>query len=129
MTDEVFKYGTGERGRWVYNRQTGEWVKNAKPKPRPSVHAVHTDERDAFINHVDGKVYTSMSKYRRALKEQGYVERGNDRPEQFQLPTEEERYREIRDDVLEAKRQVEWGVAESTSEERELWEKEAKGWN
>lgn len=44
---------------------------------RPN-YGVIQDTMDAVLNHADGKIYDSKSAYRRALKEQGYIEVGNE---------------------------------------------------
>ena len=41
-----------------------------------------SDTQAAFKSMADGKMYDSKSQYRRSLREQGYVEMGNDLPQQ-----------------------------------------------
>lgn len=84
------------------------------------------DEREAFENPVTGEMETSMRGYRQKLKNLGYFEKGNDRMH-YELPSREERMAEIREDVEEAKRQIKYGVAESSELEREIWRLQNEG--
>lgn len=109
------------RGTWVMI--DGELV------PKPNVKKkvvdapfVRKDEVDPFMNHATGKIETSMSTYRRNLKDAGYFEKGNDRMK-YEAPTREERMAEVRECVEESKRQIKWGMAPMTDRERERWNK------
>lgn len=117
---------TGERGRWIF--RDGQLVPHAKQKSVNVAPYVHKDEVDAFENPVTGEMETSMSTYRRKLKEHGYFEKGNDRMS-FKPPSKEEKFLEIREAALEAERQIKYGMAKSTSEEREIWEKQQRDMN
>lgn len=114
---------SGVRGKWVF--RDGKLVPYDKPRYVNKSAYVHKDEVDAFENPVTGQMETSMSTYRRSLKEHGYFEKGNDRMK-FELPDREEKFLEIREAALEAERQIKYGMAPSTSEERELWEQESR---
>jgi hypothetical protein len=112
------------RGKWVW--RDGQMVRKEKAK-KLVVNApyVHKDEVDAFENPVTGEMETSMSTYRRKLKEAGYFEKGNDRM-QYEAPSFDERYEKNMEAAAEARRQIEWGMAPSTSEEREIWEQQKR---
>lgn len=114
-------HGTGERGSWVY--RDGKLVPNDKKQKVVKAPFVWKDEVDAFENPVTGQMETSMSTYRRRLKEHGYFEKGNDRMS-FKLPSRKERFEEIREVAQEAERQIKYGMAKSTDEERYRWEVE-----
>lgn len=117
MTDKI------TRGKWVF--RDGKFIPfNDKPK-QVDAPFVKVDEVAPFINHVRNTVETSMSTYRKHLKEDGYFEKGNDRMH-YELPSREKRAAEIREAAMEAERQVKWGMGKSTSEERELWEQEQR---
>ena len=111
------------RGRWVY--KDGALVPKARKTTSVNAPWVKVDEVDAFENPVTGEMETSMSTYRRKLKEQGYFEKGNERLK-FELPNKEEKFLEIREAALEAARQIKYGMAKSTTDEREIWEKQQR---
>lgn len=119
---EITKYGTGERGTWVY-REGGLVPLERASNVDPVAPYIQTDERDPFENPVTGDIETSMSTYRKKLKERGYFEKGNDRMK-FELPSRKARMAEVREATLEAERQIKWGMAKSTPEEREKWEQQ-----
>lgn len=113
----------GIRGRWKYVE--GELVPFDTQSTVIAAPFIRKDEVDAFENPVTGEMETSMSTYRRKLKEAGYFEKGNDRMK-YTLPSRDERYAEIREATLEAERQIKWGMAKSTTDEREIWDKETR---
>lgn len=116
----------GERGSWVYDKATGKLRKlPERPKPGPRIY-VQQDTRDAFESPITGEMFDSMSAYRRHLREHGYFEKGGERakrPEGFDLKVDED---EVYEDVQLAAQQIKWGMAPSTSDEREIWEKEER---
>lgn len=61
----------------------GKWVDAAMlpRRQRPNGPMLIMDSTDAFKSMADGVYYESKSAYRRSLKDRGYVELGNDRPE------------------------------------------------
>lgn len=122
MSEEIPKYGNGIRGSWVFRdgKLIPREIAGVKQVEAPYV---WKDEVDAFENPVTGEMETSMSTYRRKLKEMGYFEKGTDRMK-YQLPSFNERYADVRESALEAERQIKWGMAKSTSEEREKWERQ-----
>lgn len=111
------------RGLWKYI--DGKLIPCERNKPVVYAPFVWKDEVDAFENPVTGEMETSMSTYRRKLKEAGYFEKGNDRMK-YTLPSRKERFEEIREATLEAERQIKWGMAKSTTDEREIWESETR---
>lgn len=117
-----FEESEGVRGKWIY--RDGKLVPFEEKKIRRAYHfgGLTIDE---FENPVTGEIEDSLPKYERKLKERGYFVKGNDRLK-FELPKREERFREIREATLEAERQIKYGMAPSTSEERELWEKQQR---
>lgn len=67
------------RRRYIWAR--GEWVDvtGYRPPPRKTPYIVR-DSMDALLNHANGQMYDSKSAFRRATKEAGYEEVGNDAP-------------------------------------------------
>lgn len=62
-----------------FNFETKEWLPVVREdKPRPNAPTVHQDEMEPMQSMADCKFYTSKSAYRRSLKEQGFIEVGND---------------------------------------------------
>ncbi len=71
--------------RSCWDKHAREWVPADEyyaRRRRPAGPQVITDTIDGFQSQADGKMYDSKSAYRRTLREQGYVEVGNER-----LPT------------------------------------------
>lgn len=117
------KEPSGERGTWAY--RDGQLVPVKEKKKAVSAPYVWKDEVEPFENPVTGEMETSMSTYRRKLKEAGYFEKGNDRMS-YQPPSREERMKDVSEAAQEARRQIKYGMAKSTSEEREQWERESR---
>ncbi len=111
-----------QRGCWLWD--SGTFIPYMRKRKDVNAPVVFKDEVDPFRNHATGQVETSMSTYRKHLKQAGFFEKGNDRIPQKKLPTRQERFEEIREQAKEAKRQAEWGMAKSTSDQRELWKQE-----
>lgn len=118
--------GTGERGKWVW--RDGKFVDISQVKPKQvEAPAVRKDEVDMFWNHVRDCPETSMSTYRRHLKEDGFEEKPPGFRDEYKKPTRQQRMDEIREDVEEAKRQIKYGVAKSSGVERQVWELQNQG--
>lgn len=56
-----------------YKAKEEEYRQSRRPN-----YGIIQDTMDPILNHADGKMYDSKSQYRRALKEQGYIEVGNE---------------------------------------------------
>ena len=67
------------RRRFVWFPDSGVTEVPADYAPEPRQHIIR-DHIDGFVSQADGREYDSKSQYRRALKAQGFVEMGNDRP-------------------------------------------------
>ena len=65
------------KGHYRYDPETNTWVSLIKEPAKPIV-AVHQDEMEPMQSMADCKYYTSKSKYRQSIKEQGFIEVGND---------------------------------------------------
>lgn len=119
-----------QRGCWVWRE--GVFIPFFKRRVVVNAPYVKRDEVDAFENPITGKMETSMSEYRKWQKREGYFEKGNDhfgRPERMKgvrRKSYEERFLEVRETVMEEARKGRYGVAESTSGERQLWEMEQR---
>lgn len=85
------------RRRFVWH--AGEWVDvtDWKRPPRKTPYIVR-DGMDALLNHANGQVYDSKSAFRRATRDAGCVEVGNDAP----LTLAPRDYRPAVQDVAEA---------------------------
>lgn len=62
--------------------RNGDWLEIPQDytPPRRKGPYIISDTQEAFKSMADGKMYESKSEYRRSLREQGYVEMGNDLP-------------------------------------------------
>lgn len=68
-----------ERGRkYTWSAERGLHEINTETKREVEAPAVKVDEMAPMISHADCKIYTSKSAYRRSLREQGFIEVGND---------------------------------------------------
>ena len=65
-----------------------------------------------YKSMVDGSMITSRSQHRAHLRQHGKQELGNEMPE-LTAPRHEPDRGEIRNDIREARRQIEWGEAPS----------------
>lgn len=110
------------RGRWVWTKDRG-LVAKAEYRP-PRLHYVQQDTRDPFVSHVNGKTFDSMSAYKRHLKQEGYEIKGGERLPPVPGSDLKANSEDIRADTERAAQLIKWGMAPSTSEERELWEQE-----
>ena len=64
-----------ERGKFRWDGE--KLVPFEKEKPRETVNII-TDECEPFQSMADCKIYTSKALYRQSLREQGFIEVGND---------------------------------------------------
>lgn len=89
------------RGRFRYCTERGKWVPIEKPKVLAvDAPAVHTDEiPGGMLSHVDCKIYTSKSAYRRSLKELGYIEVGHEKIVPKKREPSEEYRAQLREDL------------------------------
>ncbi len=103
MSDEI-KGGTGERGLFYWNPETKK-MERVPYRPRKVVNAPYVI-RDEIIggiqSQVTGRIYDSKSNLRREYKAMGVIEKGNDRMPRSKPPSQEEIYRDIREDVEKA---------------------------
>lgn len=86
-------------------RHNGQWVPASQFARPPSVFpAIVRDQMDALTHMGNGKTYDSKSQFRRATKELGLVEIGNDniQPRKSELPP-------VRESVAEAIQMLEQG--------------------
>lgn len=123
---EITENGTGERGKWIWRDGKFIDIEGVKAK-EVNAPFVWRDEVDPFWNHVRDCPESSMSTYKRHLKEDGYEIKPEGYRDEYKLPSRAQRQDEIRKDVEEAKRQIKYGVAESSSVERQVWELQSKG--
>lgn len=89
-----------------YNSETGAWEEFDPKTQRKVVEAptVHQDEMEPMQSMADCKFYTSKSRYRQSLREQGFIEVGNN-DEGFKdvNPFETREYREqLKEDMTRA---------------------------
>ncbi len=119
---------TGIRGSFIYDRETKTFKPIEKKKGHiTSVAAVYGDEIVGGIESmVDGKTYYSKSKLRRSYKEQGYIEKGNDRLPIPKQETDEERLADIRADAEKAFYDIKYGRVPLTEKEKHEWNEEQR---
>jgi hypothetical protein len=119
---EIGDHGKGRRGVFFWNKETGEFE---LVPPKPSICAVPapfviSDEIIGGIESmVDGKIYDSKSALRRSYKEQGYIEKGNDRVPRAKAQSLEELEREIREDAEKAYYDLKYNRVEISEWQRE----------
>ena len=112
----------GVRGKWAC--RDGRMVSISEHEAIKPFY-INGKKLDDFENPITGQIEDNIPSYERRLKEKGYFVKGNDRL-QYKLPSFDERYMEIRKAAQEAERQIKWGMAKSTSEEREVWERQTR---
>lgn len=117
---ERSRKGLMNRGRFKWDAEKGCLVPVEKPA-RVESHAVHTDEMEPMQSMADCKFYTSKSAYRRSLKEQGFIEVGNDvdgfKPKNvFETP---EYMEQLREDMTRSYYEVRDGMAPLSELDRE----------
>jgi hypothetical protein len=124
---EIGKHGKGRRGIFFWNKETGEFE---LAPPKPSITAVPAPFviRDEIIggieSMVDGKIYDSKSRLRRSYKENGVIEKGDDRVARQRQQTREELEKEIRDDAEKAFYDLKYDRVEISEWQREQNNKE-----
>lgn len=68
-----------ERGKkYTWSPERGLHECNSETKREIEAPAVIADEMEPMLSHADCKLYTSKSAYRQSLREQGFIEIGND---------------------------------------------------
>lgn len=115
-----------------YNRKTGrvDWFE--VDQVTKEIHYVQGDEIPPTISHAtdEGKVFTSWSKLQQHYKEHGYECTGG--AHLTGRGVADWKYKanvnELRADILEAKRQLEWGMAPLTEREKELCQREERSY-
>jgi hypothetical protein len=118
----------GFRGRLRYDRDLGKVVPvTEKEKKVVNAPVVIVDEVEPFMSHADGQMYTSKRKYRRSLREQGYIEVGTEKIKPWQRPEVDRD--EIREDVKEAERLIKYGMAPLSERDKEKLKREEEAWN
>lgn len=118
---EISKEGTGERGRFIWDEENHKYVREL-PKKTVEVNAPYVI-RDEIVggieSWVDGKIYDSKSRLRKSYKENGVIEKGNDRIPWRRHQTDEERYKDIREDVTKAYYDIKYDRVPLTELEKE----------
>ncbi len=68
-----------QRGKkYSWSQERGLFEVNSEKKEEVAAPTVHADEMEPMQSMADCKFYTSKSAYRRSLREQGFIEVGND---------------------------------------------------
>ena len=114
--------GRGRRGKFFWNKETNSFdvVPPKKSITEVAAPAVLRDEIVGGIESmVDGRVYDSKSALRRSYKEQGYIEKGDDRVQRAKPQTQEELAKEIRDDAEKAFYDLKYDRVEISEWQRE----------
>lgn len=63
--------------KYTWSEERGLYEVGTEAKREVEAPATHTDEMEPMLSHADCKTYTSKSAYRRSLREQGFIEVGN----------------------------------------------------
>ncbi len=120
--------GTGERGLFIYNRETKKLEKVHK-EPKKVVNAPYV-LRDEIIGGIEsmvtGKIHDSKSSLRREYKAHGMIEKGNDRAPRPKPRNPEEVYREIREDTEKAYYDLKYDRVPLTEKEKHQCEMEIR---
>lgn len=123
--------GTGERGVFVYNKETRQVERFEKKAKYVEVYAP-TVIKDEIIGGIEspltGEKYYSRSQLMKHYKENGYEVTGGDHlthrmPDPFKAD-----YNEIREDVERALNDIRWGNVPISEHERQLILDEERQW-
>lgn len=124
MSEDIPEYGTGVRGTFYHNPETGRFDIYEPPKARTGHHAyITTDEIPPTVSPVDGKtVFTSKKRLFEHYKEHGYeCTYGEIHKE---APRYEPNEAEMREDLERIENQLRWGEIPFSEEEREQCRRE-----
>lgn len=121
---EIDRFGSGDRGVWVFDPQQKKLVPKERYKPQKVVHAVLQDTLpEPIVSHAtpEGRKFDSKSAYRRHLQENGFVERGEAPVEKISDYRERELQEEKdrREDIEKSYFDIKYGRVEFTEEEKE----------
>lgn len=106
------------RGKWTYDTEKKCLVEVQAERPRHT-HFVITDEIPGGMQSmVNGQWFTSKSEYRRHLKRNGYIEKGNDTECRYEEDTEAID-RQLQEDAEAAWYAVRDGMADLSELDRE----------
>ena len=119
MGQDEIGNGTGERGKFVFNRETQKLEPLAVERKVVNAPFVLRDEIiEGVESMVTGKVHYSKSSLRREYKAHGMIEKGNDRCPKPKPPSEEEVYRDIRADTEKAYYDIKYDRIPLTEKEK-----------
>lgn len=125
--EEIDDYVSKTRGTWIWDAKLQKNVR-LKRKPRKQVNApyVITDEIDAIESMATEKreIFTSKRKLRQHYKQHGFIDTGGEQPKPPKPKTEDERFREIRDQVEKDYYDLKYDRVPQTEKERELCKQE-----
>lgn len=129
---EITDFGTGERGKWFFNKEGKLETKPPKPKPKP-LHAVFDDTRLDPIECMCGcdKFYDSMTQYKRHLKEggweiTGHIPRGPETKRATDRLNELVNRETMNEDWEKAEQMIQWGMMPRTNDERQELDKQRR---
>lgn len=127
MSSDIPSCGDGKRGRWIFDKQQGRLVQvKEAPKIKAEAPFVQTDEVPEIESMVDGSKFTSKARYRRHLKDHGYIERGNEAPQKPKYVRSTRQ--EIRETAEKAYMDVKYGRVKLSDEEKERCLREEREW-
>lgn len=123
--------GTGERGTFVYNKETGQ-VERFEKKAKYVAVSAPTIIKDEIIGGIEspltGEKYYSRSQLMKHYKENGYEVTGGDHFTFKQPEIPKADYNEIREDVEKALNDIRWGNVPISERERQLIMEEERQW-
>jgi hypothetical protein len=123
---EDLKDATGERGLFYWNRET-KMLERKPIQKKQEVNAPYV-LRDEILGGIEsmvtGRTHYSKSTLRREYKAHGMIEKGNDRAAKPKGMTEEERYKDIREDTEKAYYDLKYDRVPLTEREKHQCEME-----
>lgn len=115
---EITDHGTGEKGRFYYNKTTGTFERTPEKKSYKAIHTVIEDSMAPHISDVDGEtVFTSKSAYKKHVEANGFRITGKVPEVKAKEPYKSD-YNELRRDAERAINENKWGSAPLTEKER-----------
>ncbi len=124
--------GTGERGIFVYNKETQQmerFVKKSRSHDNASATIIRDEMLDGVESPLTGEKYYSRSALLKHYKENGYRVTGGDHFTHKLPEVPKANYDEIREDVEKALNDIRWGNVPISEQERQRIMEEERQWN
>lgn len=126
---EISRYGSGERGKFRFNKESGTWEPYVEPPPvEVNAPTIITDEMLPTESPLTGKIFTSKRRLLDHYKAHGYICTWGEQPKGPERPTEAQVEAELRDDIEKAMHMVKNNAAPLTEKEKELCKEEERNY-